>query len=126
ALIPAGAAAEEHPAPRPARAYAPRACGGMGLASRIANYVARLPNLGEGQGRDDVAYRLPAWLVRDPARSHHLGPGGLPRRWPRRWDSGNPPPKGDDALRKVIANSHQYGRRAVGSGRALAAQEGGR
>jgi hypothetical protein len=31
--------------------------------------MARLPNLGEGQGRDDVAYRFGCWLVRDLALS---------------------------------------------------------
>ena len=38
-------------------------------------------------------------------------------QWLERWDAGNRPPKGEKALRKVIASAHAYGRATYGSGR---------
>ena len=32
---------------------------------RIGEYLAKLPNKGEGQGRDDVAFNFLAFMVRD-------------------------------------------------------------
>jgi hypothetical protein len=32
------------------------------VADRVASYVARVPHRGEGEGRDDLAYRLACWL----------------------------------------------------------------
>jgi hypothetical protein len=83
------------------------------LSARIAAYVSQLPNLAEGQGRDDVAYHFAAFLVRDLAV-----PDAAALDWLRHWDAGNRPPKGDEALLKVIANAHAYGRRPYGAGRA--------
>jgi hypothetical protein len=82
------------------------------LSPRIEAYLAKLPNLGEGQGRDDVGYHFACLLVRDFA----LGDDAA-REWLRRWDGANNPPKGAAQISKWIANAHQYGRRAYGSGR---------
>src|SRR5262249_13836700 len=52
--------------PPPRRTYRSPAAGDN-LSALIAAYLRRLPNLGEGQGRDDVAFNFAAWLVRDLA-----------------------------------------------------------
>jgi len=82
-----------------------------GLARRIQAYIGRLPNLCEGQGRDDVAYRLAGFLVRDLNLSDDAA---MP--WLRQWDAGNRPPKGDDRLREIIESVHTYGIRRYGCG----------
>jgi hypothetical protein len=84
---------------------------GNGLSARIAAYLTRLPNLGEGQGRDDVAYRFAAFLTRDLGLAEEIALG-----WLERWDSGNTPPKGRDVLAGIMANARRYGRRAYGCG----------
>jgi len=56
--------ADQQPPPEAPR-YRPMTEQLDGLARRIQAYVSRLPNLCEGQGRDDVAYRLAGFLVRD-------------------------------------------------------------
>jgi hypothetical protein len=78
-------------------------------AGRAAAYLARLPHLGEGQGRDDVGYRFAAFLLRDLAL-----PRDLASDWLSRWDAGNHPPKGKAAIDRWLANAARYGRRAVG------------
>jgi hypothetical protein len=81
------------------------------LDARVRAYLARLPNLSEGQGRDDIAFTLLAWLRRDM---------GLPDdealRYAEEWDAGNTPPKGRDRLAEILANVHRYGQRGYGSG----------
>jgi hypothetical protein len=99
------------PRPSPPRAHYP-AWPGDNVSRRIAAYLRRLPNLGEGQGRDDVAYSFACWLTRDMAL-----PDDTALEWLRRWDAGNNPPKGEEALRKVVAIAKQYGVRPVGCGR---------
>jgi len=86
--------------------------GGGGLARRIAGYMARLPHLAEGQGRDDVAYHFAAFLTRDLAL-----PGDLALVWLERWDNGNCPPKGRMRLQEIIANAGKYAKRPLGCGR---------
>jgi hypothetical protein len=81
------------------------------LVPRIEAYQAKLPNLGEGQGRDDVGYNYAAFLVRDLALSDDEA-----RPWLERWDAGNRPPKGEAEVTKWLANAHKYGQRAYGSG----------
>jgi hypothetical protein len=78
---------------------------------RVPRYMATLPNLGEGQGRDDTAFRFLAWLVRDLQLPDEYALG-----WASRWDAGNRPPKGPEALRDILDNVHKYGRREYGSG----------
>jgi hypothetical protein len=85
--------------------------GDCDLKSRIAAYVARCPNKSEGEGRDDVAFHLASFLVRDLAQ-----PDDEALVWLSVWDEGNSPPKGDDRLREVIANAHAYGKNVYGSG----------
>jgi hypothetical protein len=81
------------------------------LPGRIAAYLAQLPNLGAGEGRDDVAYHFAAFLVRDLAL-----PDDQALAWLERWDSRNAVLKGRDALAEILAHAHQYGRRAYGCG----------
>jgi hypothetical protein len=105
---------EPPPAPTaPRRAWRCSTAGqdGGNLADRAAAYLRRLPNLGEGQGRDDVAYRFAAFLVRDLGLADAVA-----LDWLCLWDQGNSPPKGREALAEILANAARYGRRAVGSG----------
>jgi hypothetical protein len=114
------APAPQVPRPRTARAPAatpdlcrsvPRAAAGN-LSARIAAYLRRLPNLGEGQGRDDIAYRFSCFLVRDLSL-----PDATAMGWLERWDAGNSPPKGAARLAEILADAHRYGRRTYGCGR---------
>lgn len=81
------------------------------IRGRVNAYRRKVPNLGEGQGRDDVAYNFLAFLARDLS----LGDDEA-LRWAGEWDAGNTPPKGPEALREILANVHLYGRREYGSG----------
>jgi hypothetical protein len=81
------------------------------LTHRIEAYLAKLPNLGEGQGRDDVAYNLLAFLARDLNL-----PDDRAIHWAEKWDAGNNPPKGRECLTAILANVHLHGQRAYGSG----------
>jgi hypothetical protein len=99
-------------APAAGRPWARARPEGPTAASRAAAYLARLPNLGEGQGRDDVGYQFAAFLVRDLAISDDVA-----LDWLCLWDAGNSPPKGRARLAEIIASAHAYGRRAYGSGR---------
>jgi hypothetical protein len=98
------------PAPAPDRQVAGSHAGGN-LAGRIAAYMARLPNLAEGQGRDGVAYHFAAFLARDLDLADDIS-----LAWLERWDAGNNPPKGKAALEEILANARRYGRNAAGSG----------
>jgi hypothetical protein len=111
-LIPAGI----EPPPRPpdlARrsVFNQTVTGGGSPYARILAYMSKLPHLGEGQGRDDVAYNLAAFLTHDLQLSDAEA---LPHVV--EWDKGNTPPKGEDRLREVIANARKYGKNAFGSG----------
>jgi hypothetical protein len=85
---------------------------GDNLPRRIAAYVARVPNAGKGQGRDDLAFSLACWLVRDMALADDVA-----LAWLCRWDAGNSPPKGEAVLREIMRNAHTYGRATYGCGR---------
>ncbi len=94
------------------RTYRPRPAGhGDNLSARIAAYLRRLPNLAAGQGRDDVAYAFACFLVRDLAVAD-----GIALDWLRRWDAGNSPPKGDEALATILKNARAYGQKLIGCG----------
>jgi hypothetical protein len=111
-LIPAEAA--ELAPRRPAGGGRPRGAGPApngGPVARILAYLARLPHLGEGQGRDRVAFNFACFLVRD------LGlPDEKALPWLDRWDAGNTPPKGEARLREILKNAHEYGQHAYGAG----------
>jgi hypothetical protein len=84
---------------------------GGNLATYIGNYMRRLPNLAEGEGRDDVAFNFASFLVRDLKRTDAIA-----LAWLERWDENNKPPKGTDRLKEIIKNAHTYGQRSYGSG----------
>jgi len=99
------------PVPTPRRWHAPVASPGDNRTARVAAYLRRLPNLGEGQGRDDVAYHFACFLVRDMAL-----PDDEALDWLQRWDAANNPPKGVERLQEILASAHRYGRNQVGCG----------
>jgi hypothetical protein len=99
------------PAPSPQRRTYRALSTGSSLSARVAAYMARLPNLAEGQGRDDVAFHFGAFLVRDLALDDQLA-----LDWLERWDRGNNPPKGRERLSAILKNAHAYGQSAVGCG----------
>jgi hypothetical protein len=109
ALVPIVPAPAPKPITRP-RHYAD----GNNLSARIAAYLRRLPNLAEGQGRDDVAFRFAAWLARDLALDDVTA-----LAWLERWDSGNNPPKGREVLSIILKNARAYGQRPIGAGVAM-------
>jgi hypothetical protein len=82
------------------------------LADQIEKYRLKLPNLSEGQGRDDVAFQFAAFLVRDMQVTDAVA-----LEWLSLWDAGNSPPKGDERLREIVLSAHQYGQHSYGSGR---------
>jgi hypothetical protein len=81
------------------------------LSVRIAARLRKLPNLGGGEGRDDVGYRFACWLVRDLNL-----PDGIALDWLCIWDANNRPPKGRERLQEILKSAHAYGRHAVGCG----------
>lgn len=109
-LLPEVPASPPPSPPLPRRQYA-RPVDGDNRAMRAAAYLNRLPNLGEGQGRDDVAYQFAAFLARDLDLDDHVA-----LDWLTRWDQGNNPPKGEQALAEILGNARKYGRHAIGSG----------
>jgi hypothetical protein len=99
--------------PPPRRTYRPPVAGDN-LSALCAAYLRRLPNLGEGQGRDDIAFNFACWLVRDMALADDIA-----LAWLERWDAGNNPPKGRERLIEIRKNAHAYGQRPIGCGRPL-------
>jgi hypothetical protein len=81
------------------------------LSARIAAYVSRLPNLAEGQGRDDVAFSLACFLVRDLNLDDDIA-----LEWLEIWDAGNDPPKGTKRLQQILKSAHRHGQRDYGCG----------
>jgi hypothetical protein len=104
------------PAAVPARPRAPWRGGGANLSARIAAFVSRQPNLGAGQGRTAVAFKMAAYLARDLAL-----PDAVVLAWMLRWDSNNSPPLGQGRLREVLGDAHDYGTADYGAGLAPAA-----
>lgn len=78
---------------------------------RLNAYIRKLPNLGDGQGRDEVAFQLMAFASRDLQL-----PDDQVLRYAEHWDAGNTPPKGRARLAEILANVHSYGKHAYGSG----------
>jgi hypothetical protein len=109
-LVPEVLPSASSPPPRRVHGLTLRA-GGASLSARIAAYMAKLPHLSEGQGRDDVAFGFASFLVRDLALSNEIALG-----WLSRWDQGNRPPKGEDRLKEIIENAREYGQRPIGEG----------
>jgi hypothetical protein len=83
------------------------------IQHRARGYLAKLPNLGEGQGRDNVAFTFACFLVWDLALSDEEA---LP--YLEQWDQGNRPPKGRERLLEILGNARTYGGRpGYGAGR---------
>jgi hypothetical protein len=102
------------PAPGTARRVLSAGSGGKpgDMVRRIAGYMRRLPtNLGEGEHRDDVAFKFGAFLVRDLGLSDEVA-----LLWLKEWDGRNRCRKGEGRLKEILANVHQYARNARGSG----------
>jgi hypothetical protein len=110
-LIPAGIEPPPRPVAPQQRGVFNLTAGGANLDARIRAYLAMLPHLGEGQGRDGIAYNLAAFLTHDLQLSDAQA---LP--WVSEWDKGNTPPKGKDRLLEIIANARRYATNACGSG----------
>ena len=97
-------------AAKTARKFTVKASNGeASLRKRITDYMDKLPNLREGQGRDDVAFTFAAWLTRDMQQTDA---DALP--WLEIWDLGNNPPKGRERLAEIVKNARAYGRNSVG------------
>jgi hypothetical protein len=99
------------PPPAPPRQRTYRTYSSDNLSARIAAYLSRLPNLSEGQGRDDVAFHFAAWMVRDLSLDDSIA-----LAWLERWDAGNSPPKGRERLAEILQNAKAYGQRPQGCG----------
>jgi hypothetical protein len=90
----------------------PRCPHGAKLSDRIEAYRVKLPNLSEGQGRDDVAFRFGCFLVKTMQVSDDVA-----LEWLNLWDCANTPPKGAERLRQIIQSAHRYGKSNYGSSR---------
>jgi hypothetical protein len=110
-LIPdAATLSPSRPAPSPTRRHQVATSGD--LSGRIRRFLAKLPTgLGEGEHRDDYAYRFAAFLVRDLKIAD-----GMALQWLLEWDRGNQTPKGETRLREIIQSAHLYGQHAYGAG----------
>ena len=82
------------------------------LERRIRAYLAKLPHgLAEGDGRNNTAYRLAAFLTHDLAQ-----PESVARGWLAQWNASNYPPLSRRELGQVFRSAVRTGRRAPGSG----------
>jgi len=81
------------------------------LKRRVRAYVGAVGSLAEGEGRNNAAYRLAAWLVRDIA---------LPEReawaWLVHWNAGNRPPLVERELRAAFRSALRNAHRPAGCG----------
>jgi hypothetical protein len=81
------------------------------LEKRIVSYLLRCPHRSEGQGRDDVAYGIAAFLVRDLGLDDSTALSYLSC-----WDRFNTPPKGEERLSQILKSAHNYGTHSYGAG----------
>jgi hypothetical protein len=99
------------PFDRPAVAGVPRGGHRHGdrLARRILAYLARVPHgLADGQGRNDAAYRLACFLVRDVGLSPADAAPVVAR-----WDACNVPPLGEARCCEILTNAMKYAKGAA-------------
>jgi hypothetical protein len=102
---------ETAPAPR-ARSRAGWTVLPQALERRIERYLDALPTgLRDGQGRNPAAYNFAGFLARDLQLAD-----GLALEWLERWNARQAQPLDARELASVLANAHDYGRRAYGSG----------
>jgi hypothetical protein len=82
------------------------------IGRRAAAYLTRVPSgLAAGEGRNNVAFGVACFLVRDLALDDMAA-----LRWLSMWNGDNRPPLDERELRLVLASARRCGRRAVGSG----------
>jgi hypothetical protein len=109
-LMPPAAKDNERPAVlvsvRFVPAHPPRR--GTSLERRIRGYMAKLPNLSEGQGRDNVGYSFACWLLRDLGLSDDAA-----LSWLEEWDRRNSPPKGTQRLLEIMGSARRYGQHPI-------------
>ena len=103
------AAKERAEAPVPTlatRALAPNA---SDIDRRVRGYMARIGCRGEGEGRNNLAYSLSAWLVRDLALDSATAFGYVAE-----WNAGNAPPLGPKELKRTFNSAVKHARRQRG------------
>jgi hypothetical protein len=88
-----------------------RVTAGNNLEARIEAYMATLPNLKEGDGRNSTGFTFAAWLTHDMAQSDTVA-----LDWLERWDAANLPPLGKADLEGIRDNAKLYGKRPTGCG----------
>src|SRR5262249_28149020 len=102
------------PTPQPRKTIRVAGNDGTNLSRYIAAYLAKLPNLSEGQGRDDVAFAFACLLLRDLALDRSVA-----LEWLLLWDQGNRPPKGRARLEVIMETALACGQSPVGCGRVI-------
>lgn len=85
------------------------------LSTRVAAYVAKVPRLAEGKGRNVTAFRLGYWL-----RNDMLLPDSEAWRWLTTWNRGNVPPLAERELQSCFQSASANAKRARGCGMASA------
>jgi hypothetical protein len=81
------------------------------LDRRASAYIARIGHVAEGQGRNNAAYQIAAFLTRDLAIA-----GEAALAYLADWNRGNAPPLATRELRLVLASARRHARREVGAG----------
>ena len=81
------------------------------LERRIRGYLAQLPRgLADGDGRNNTAFKLGAWLTHDLALDD-----GVAALWLAEWNHMQRHPLSARELRQVLRNSRRHGSRAIGT-----------
>jgi bifunctional DNA primase/polymerase-like protein len=82
------------------------------IAIRVRAYMAKLPTgLRDGQGRNDVCFRLSCWLLHDMGLD-----GGVARPWVDEWNRENAEPLGESEILNTMRSAFKHGARPIGSG----------
>jgi bifunctional DNA primase/polymerase-like protein len=84
---------------------------GEELDRRVRAYMARVGNCGEGEGRNNDAFRIAAFATHDLAIDEMMMLAYLVE-----WNSGNAPPLSHRELASALRSGIKYGKRARGCG----------
>ncbi|MFI5228501.1 MAG: bifunctional DNA primase/polymerase [Gemmatimonadales bacterium] len=76
---------------------------------RVHRYLAAAGNREEGQGRNNVAYQISAWLLFDFAADPSVAWGYVVE-----WNERNAPPLSESELRRAFESAQKTGKRPVG------------